>query len=51
MLWRNYKREKSSLKNKEIAELTSNAYYECVEVIAVVKGGKIISVIQELKIF
>ena len=39
------------LKNKEIAELTSNAYYECAEVNAVVKGGKIISVIQELKIF
>ena len=39
------------LKNKEIAELTSNAYYECVEVNAVVKGGKIISVIEEIKIF
>ena len=39
------------LKNKEIAESTSNAYYECVEVNAVVKGGKIISVIEEIKIF
>ena len=39
------------LKNKEIAELTSNAYYECAEVNAVVKGGKIISVIEEIKIF
>ena len=38
------------LKNKEIAELTSNAYYECAEVNAVVKGGKIISVIEEIKI-
>ena len=39
------------LKNKETAELTSNAYYECAEVNAVVKGGKIISVIEEIKIF
>ena len=30
------------LANKEIAELTSSAYYECAEVNAVVKGGKII---------
>ena len=39
------------LNNKEIAELTSSAYYECAEVNAVVKGGKIISVIEEIKIF
>ena len=39
------------LENKEIAELTSFAYYECAEVNAVVKGGKIISVIEEIKIF
>ena len=39
------------LENKEIAESTSSAYYECVEVNAVVKGGKIISVIEEIKIF
>lgn len=39
------------LENKEIAELTSSAYYECTEVNAVVKGGKIISVIEEIKIF
>ena len=39
------------LENKEIAELTSSAYYECAEVNAVVKGGKIISVIEEIKIF
>ena len=39
------------LKNKEIAELTSSAYYECAEVNAVVKGGKIINVIEEIKIF
>ena len=39
------------LKNKEIAESTSSAYYECAEVNAVVKGGKIISVIEEIKVF
>ena len=39
------------LENKEIAELSSSAYYECAEVNAVVKGGKIISVIEEIKIF
>jgi len=39
------------LENKEIAELTSSAYYECAEVNAVVKGGKIISVVEEIKIF
>ena len=39
------------LKNKEIAELTSSAYYECAEVNAVVKGGKIISIIEEIKVF
>ena len=39
------------LENKEIAELTSSAYYECAEVNTVVKGEKIISVIEEIKIF
>ena len=39
------------LEKKEIAESTSSAYYECAEVNAVVKGGKIISVIEEIKIF
>ena len=39
------------LENKEIAELSSSAYYECAEINAVVKGGKIISVIEEIKIF
>ena len=38
------------LENKEIAELTSSAYYECAEVNAVVKGGKIISVIEEIRV-
>ena len=39
------------LENKEIAESTSSAYCECAEVNAVVKGGKIISVIEEIKVF
>ena len=39
------------LKNKETAESTSSAYYECAEVNAVVKDGKIISVIEEIEIF
>ena len=38
------------LKNKEIAELSSSAYYECAEVNAVVKGEKIISVIEEIRV-
>ena len=38
------------LENKEIAESSSSAYYECAEVNAVVKGGKIINVIEEIKI-
>ena len=42
--------KRKCLENKEIAELTSSAYYECAEVNAVVKGGKIISVIEEIKI-
>ena len=43
--------KRKCLENKEIAELTSFAYYECAEVNAVVKGEKIISVIEEIKIF
>ena len=39
------------LENKEIAESSSSAYYECAEVNAVVKGGKIISIIEGIKIF
>ena len=38
------------LENKEIAELSSSAYYECAEVNAVVKGGKIISIIEEIRV-
>jgi len=38
------------LKNKEIAESSSSAFYECAEVNAVVKGGKIISIIEEIRV-
>ena len=43
--------KKKCLKKKEIAELNSFAFYECAEVNAVVKGGKIISIIEEIRIF
>ena len=36
--------------NKEVAELSSHAYYECEKVYAVVKGGKIISIIEEIEV-
>jgi len=32
------------LKMKEIAELTSNAFYECAKVNAIIKGGKIVKI-------
>ena len=35
---------------KQIAEETSFAYYECAEVDANLKGGKIISINKELKV-
>ena len=38
------------LKNKEIAELSSFAYYECAYVNAVIKGKKIESIINEINI-
>ena len=38
------------LEKKEIAESNSSAYYECAEVNAVVKGGKIISIIEEIRV-
>ena len=41
---------KKCLKKKEIAELNSFAFYECAEVNAVVKGGKIISIIEEIRV-
>ena len=39
------------LELKEIAETTSNAYYECAKVNAVLKGRKIVSVIEEIEVF
>ena len=35
---------------KEIAEETSFAYYECIKVNAVLKGKKIVSIIEELEV-
>ena len=43
--------KRKCLENKKKAEENSFAYYECAEVNAVVKGGKIISVIEEIEIF
>ena len=39
------------LELKEVAEENSNAYYECAKVNAVLKGKKIVSVIEELEVF
>tara|TARA_B100001540_G_scaffold299525_1_gene304106 strand:- start:100 stop:444 length:345 start_codon:yes stop_codon:yes gene_type:complete len=39
------------LELKKIAEENSNAYYECAKVNAVLKGKKIVSVIEELEVF
>ena len=38
------------LELKEVAEENSNAYYECAKVNAVIKGKKIVSVIDELEV-
>ena len=38
------------LKLKEIAEESSSAYYECAKVNAVIKGKKIVSVIEEIEV-
>jgi len=38
------------LKLKEIAEESSYAYYECAKVNAVIKGKKIVSVIEEIEV-
>jgi len=42
--------EGKCLKKKKIAEENSFAFYECVEVNAVVKDGKIISIIEEIRV-
>ena len=38
------------LELKEVAEENSNAYYECAKVNAVIKGKKIVSIIEELEV-
>ena len=38
------------LEMKEIAEETSFAYYECARVNAVIKGSKIVSIIEEIEV-
>ena len=35
---------------KQIAEESSNAYYECARIKAIVKDGKILNVIEELEV-
>ena len=45
------KNESKCLEMKRIAEETSFAYYECAVVDAIIKGGKIVSVNEELRIF
>ena len=39
------------LKLKAVAEENSFAYYECAKINAVIKGGKIIRVIEEIEVF
>ena len=39
------------LKLKEVAEETSFAYYECAKINAVLRGGKIVKVIEEIEVF
>tara|TARA_B100000929_G_C15256458_1_gene335157 strand:- start:26 stop:370 length:345 start_codon:yes stop_codon:yes gene_type:complete len=39
------------LKLKEVAEETSFAYYECAKVNAIIKGKKIVSIIEEIEVF
>ena len=39
------------LELKKIAEESSNAYYECAQVNAVLKGKKIVSIINEIEVF
>jgi len=42
--------EKKCLELKITAEENSNAYYECARVYALISGGKIIEVIEELEV-
>ena len=42
--------EKKCLKKKKIAEENSFAFYECAEVNAIIKDGKIISIVEEIRV-
>ena len=44
------KNKSKCLEMKENAEEVSNAYYECARIKAIVKEGKIVTVIQELEV-
>ena len=44
------KSKSKCLELKEIAEISSNAYYECAKVNAVVNAGKIIGIIEEIEV-
>ena len=39
------------LKLKKVAEETSSAYYECAKINAVLRGGKIVRVLEEIEVF
>ena len=44
------KNRSKCLEMKQIAEETSFAYYECARVNAVIRGGKILSIINEIEV-
>ena len=44
------KNKSKCLEMKENAEEVSNAYYECARINAIVKEGKIVTVIEELEV-
>ena len=44
------KNKSKCLEMKQIAEETSFAYYECARVNAVIRGGKILSIINEIEV-
>ena len=44
------KNKSKCLDQKEIAEESSFAYYECARVNAVIRGGKILSIIEEIEV-
>ena len=50
VLSENISKEKKIIELKKIAEESSFAYYECAKVNAVVKGKKIVSIIEEIEV-